>query len=101
METAATVATHRNSTQMCERALVKNSSVIDPWNEDGGTCSECSYKNVPSYRTNRGQGVLINHPERVALEVASAAPRCPTKRRPWAPSACSVACPASSNRRDA
>ena len=44
---------------------------IDLWNEDGGTSSEWSYKNVPFYLTNRGYGVFINHPERVSLEVAS------------------------------
>ena len=41
------------------------------WNEDGGTSSEWSYKNVPFYLTNRGYGVFINHPERVSLEVGS------------------------------
>ena len=51
--------------------LVKNGQVVDLWNEDGGTSSEWSYKNVPFYLTNRGYGVFINHPERVSLEVAS------------------------------
>ena len=51
--------------------LVKNGQAIDLWNEDGGTSSEWSYKNVPFYLTNRGYGVFINHPERVSLEVAS------------------------------
>ena len=50
---------------------VKNGQVIDLWNEDGGTSSEWSYKNVPFYLTNRGYGVFINHPERVSLEVGS------------------------------
>jgi alpha-glucosidase (family GH31 glycosyl hydrolase) len=75
--------------------LVKNGQAVDLWNEDGGTSSEWSYKNVPFYLTNRGYGVFINHPERVSLEVASEAPRCPTQRRLWASSACSLACPAS------
>ena len=44
---------------------------VGPWNEDGGTSSEWSYKNVPFYLTNRGYGVFINHPERVSLEVGS------------------------------
>jgi alpha-glucosidase (family GH31 glycosyl hydrolase) len=52
--------------------LVKNGQVVDLWNEDGGTSSEWSYKNIPFYLTHRGDGVLINHPERVSLEVASA-----------------------------
>ncbi|MDQ5853291.1 MAG: alpha-xylosidase, partial [Chloroflexota bacterium] len=38
---------------------------------DGGTGSEQAYKNVPFYLTNRGYGVLVNHPENVSFEVAS------------------------------
>lgn len=52
-------------------AFVKNGQVVDIWNEDGGTASEQTYKNVPFYMTNRGYGIFINHPERVSLEVAS------------------------------
>jgi alpha-D-xyloside xylohydrolase len=52
-------------------AFVKNGQVVDMWNEDGGTSSEQSYKNVPFYLTNRGYGVFVNHPERVSFEVAS------------------------------
>ena len=52
-------------------AFVKNGQVVDIWNEDGGTSSEQSYKNIPFYLTNRGYGVFINHPERVSFEVAS------------------------------
>jgi alpha-D-xyloside xylohydrolase len=51
--------------------FVKNGQAIDLWNEDGGTASEQTYKNVPFYLTNRGYGVFINHPERVSIEVAS------------------------------
>ena len=51
--------------------FVKNGQVVDLWNEDGGTSSEQAYKNVPFYMTNRGYGVLVNHPERVSFEVAS------------------------------
>lgn len=49
----------------------KNGQSIDIWNEDGGTCSEQAYKNIPFYITNRGYGVLVNHPERVSFEVGS------------------------------
>ena len=35
-------------------AFVKNGQVVDIWNEDGGTSSEQSYKNIPFYLTNRG-----------------------------------------------
>ncbi len=51
--------------------FVKNGQVVDIWNEDGGTASEQAYKNVPFYLTNRGYGIFVNHPERVAFEVAS------------------------------
>ncbi|MCM4077832.1 alpha-xylosidase [Paractinoplanes hotanensis] len=50
---------------------VKNGQSIDIWNEDGGTSSELAYKNVPFYLTNRGYGVLVDHPGKVSFEVAS------------------------------
>jgi alpha-D-xyloside xylohydrolase len=52
-------------------AFVKNGQVVDIWNDDGGTSSEQAYKNIPFYITNRGYGVLVNHPEKVSFEVAS------------------------------
>ena len=52
-------------------SFIKNGQVVDMWNEDGGTSSEQSYKNIPFYLTNRGYGVFVNHPERVSFEVAS------------------------------
>ncbi|MBS1703434.1 MAG: alpha-xylosidase [Armatimonadetes bacterium] len=52
-------------------AFVKNGQVVDMWNEDGGTCSNQAYKNVPFYLTNRGYGVLVNHTGRISFEVAS------------------------------
>lgn len=52
-------------------AFVKNGQVVDMWNADGGTASEQSYKNIPFYMTNRGYGVFVAHPEKVAFEVAS------------------------------
>lgn len=51
--------------------FVKNGQVVDIWNEDGGTSSEIAYKNIPFYMTNRGYGVLVNHPEMVSFEVGS------------------------------
>lgn len=51
--------------------FVKNGQSIDCWNEDGGTSTEQSYKNVPFYITNKGYGVFVNHPERVSFEVGS------------------------------
>ncbi|MDV3427959.1 MAG: alpha-xylosidase, partial [Bacillota bacterium] len=45
--------------------------VIDIWNEDGGTSSEISYKNIPFYMTNKGYGVFVNNPGKVSFEAAS------------------------------
>ena len=53
--------------------LVKNGQVVDIWNADGGTSSEQAYKNVPFYLTNRGYGVLVNHPGHVSYEIGSEA----------------------------
>ena len=51
--------------------FVKNGQSIDIWNEDGGTSTEQSYKNIPFYLTNKGYGVFVNHPEKVSFEVGS------------------------------
>jgi alpha-D-xyloside xylohydrolase len=51
--------------------LVKNGQVVDIWNADGGTSSEQAYKNVPFYLTNRGYGVLVDHPGHVSYEIGS------------------------------
>ncbi|WP_219835737.1 alpha-xylosidase [Paenibacillus sp. R14(2021)] len=51
--------------------FVKNGQSVDIWNQDGGTATEQSYKNIPFYVTNRGYGVFVNHPELVSYEVAS------------------------------
>ena len=53
--------------------LVKNGQTVDVWNADGGTSSEQAYKNVPFYLTNRGYGVLVDHPGHVSFEVGSEA----------------------------
>lgn len=52
-------------------AFAKNGQSVDIWNEDGGTSTEQSYKNIPFYISNKGYGVFVNHPERVSFEVAS------------------------------
>ncbi|KYG30552.1 alpha-xylosidase [Alkalihalobacillus trypoxylicola] len=51
--------------------FIKNGQVVDIWNEDGGTSTEQSYKNIPFYLSNKGYGVFINQPEKVSLEVGS------------------------------
>lgn len=51
--------------------FVKNGQSIDMWNEDGGTSSEKSYKNVPFYLSNRGYGIFVNDTGRVSFEVGT------------------------------
>lgn len=51
--------------------FIKNGQSVDIWNADGGTSTEQSYKNIPFYLTNRGYGVLVNHPEMVSFEVGT------------------------------
>ena len=51
--------------------FVKNGQTVDIWNEDGGTGTEQSYKNIPFYLSNRGYGVFVNHTEKVSYEVGS------------------------------
>lgn len=51
--------------------FIKNGQSVEIWNEDGGTSTQQSYKNIPFYLTNKGYGVFVNHPEKVSFEVAS------------------------------
>ena len=51
--------------------FVKNGQSVEVWNNDGGTCSEQSYKSIPFYVSSRNYGVFVNHPEKVSFEVAS------------------------------
>lgn len=51
--------------------FIKNGQSIDAWNEDGGTSSDLSYKNVPFYLSNRGYGIFVNDPGRVSFEVGT------------------------------
>ena len=51
--------------------FVKNGQSVSIWNEDGGTSTEQSYKNIPFYVSNKGYGVFVNHPERVEFEIAT------------------------------
>lgn len=51
--------------------FVKNGQVIDMWNEDGGTSSEISYKNIPFYISSKGYGVLVDDVGDVSFEIAS------------------------------
>lgn len=51
--------------------LVKNGQNVELVNEDGGTSTEFSYKNVPFYISSRAYGVFINHSEPVSMEVGT------------------------------
>lgn len=51
--------------------FVKNGQSVEIWNEDGGTSTEQSYKNIPFYLSSRGYGLFVNHTERVSFEAAS------------------------------
>ncbi len=51
--------------------FVKNGQSVEIWNEDGGTASEQTYKNIPFYLTNRGYGVLVDSMGDVEFEIAS------------------------------
>lgn len=49
----------------------KNGQRVEIWNEDGGTSSEWTYKNIPFYLSNRGYGVFIDSSSDVVFEVQS------------------------------
>lgn len=52
-------------------SFLKNGQTVETWNNDGGTCTEQSYKTVPFFISSRNYGVFVNHPEKVTFEVAS------------------------------
>ena len=51
--------------------FVKNGQTVEMWNEDGGTASEITYKNIPFYISNKGYGVFLRNEGDVAYEIAS------------------------------
>ncbi len=51
--------------------LVKNGQTVECWNEDGGTGTDQSYKNIPFYLSSQGYGVFVNHPEKVEFEIGT------------------------------
>lgn len=51
--------------------FVKNGQSVVIWNEDGGTSTEQSYKNIPFYLSGKGYGVFVNHPEKVEFEIGT------------------------------
>lgn len=51
--------------------FVKNGQVVETWNNDGGTCSDQSYKNIPFYISSKSYGILVNSSDKVSFEVNS------------------------------
>lgn len=51
--------------------FVKNGQTIQIWNEDGGTASDVSYKNIPFYMSSEGYAVFTDHTGPVSYEVCS------------------------------
>lgn len=51
--------------------FIKNGQEVQIWNEDGGTASEQTYKNVPFYVSNKGYGIFVDNPGDVQFEVGS------------------------------
>lgn len=51
--------------------FVKNGQSVEMWNEDGGTASDITYKNIPFYLSNKGYGVLLDEEGDASYEIAS------------------------------
>ena len=51
--------------------FVKNGQEVSIWNEDGGTASEQTYKNIPFYISSKGYGVFVDNPGDVQFELGS------------------------------
>ncbi|HEY8390806.1 MAG TPA: alpha-xylosidase, partial [Clostridia bacterium] len=51
--------------------FIKNGQSIDIWNEDGGTASNISYKNIPFFISSKGYAIFVNTPDRVSFEIGS------------------------------
>ncbi len=51
--------------------FVKNGQTVEMWNNDGGTCSDQSYKNIPFYISSKSYGVFVNSSDRISFEVNS------------------------------
>ena len=51
--------------------FVKNGQSVTMWNEDGGTASDVSYKNIPFYMSSEGYGVYADHTGPISFEVGT------------------------------
>lgn len=51
--------------------FTKNGQSIEIWNQDGGTDSEQTYKNIPFFATTNNFGIFVDHSEQVDFEMGS------------------------------
>ncbi len=51
--------------------VVRNGQDVEIWNEDGGTSTEQSYKNIPFYLSSRGYGLFVNSPGKVNFAIGT------------------------------
>ncbi|KAL2795161.1 glycosyl hydrolases family 31-domain-containing protein [Aspergillus keveii] len=51
--------------------FVKNGQSVEIWNEDGGTGSELTYKNIPFFVTSAGYGIFIPTSNFLSFEIQS------------------------------
>ncbi|EGV60833.1 alpha-xylosidase [Yamadazyma tenuis] len=51
--------------------FVKNGQHVEMWNEDGGTSSDVTYKNVPFYLSSKGYGIFVDSTSNVNFELQS------------------------------
>ncbi|EOO00370.1 putative family 31 glycosyl alpha-glucosidase protein [Phaeoacremonium minimum UCRPA7] len=49
----------------------KNGQTVEMWNDDGGTGSELTYKNIPFFLTSAGYGIFIPSPSFISFEIQS------------------------------
>ncbi len=51
--------------------FIKNGQSVDIWNQDGGTDSEQTYKNIPFLLSTNKYGLYVDHSEKVNFEIGS------------------------------
>ncbi len=51
--------------------FVKNGQHVEVWNQDGGTASTQTYKNIPFLVSSNGYGIFVDHSEAVEFEIGS------------------------------
>ncbi len=51
--------------------FTKNGQSVEIWNQDGGTDSDQTYKNIPFFVSTSGYGLFVDHSEQVDFELGS------------------------------